>query len=685
LATQDGPLDEQHRPGRRDREASVAGSLSDMGVADLVQTLEMGKKSGELHLKARTGARATCHFRTGRVVDCELGGALQGEEAFYRILRWHEGGFAIEFKPSEREERIQLPTQALLLQGMRRIDEWRRVVEQLPALDRRLEVDVVRLGERLAKVPDGANALLRLFDGRRTLAQVIEAAPGGDLAAADIVARLVGDGILRELGEATPRDGAPLAPEPPRAAFAPEPGEAPHGGGVDWFAGPVGPEAVVAPVASWVLTPMESEERAAPRPPSSEAGRDWLEPPLTSSEPSGAAGPATQGRAGPPRPAPRFSIPVPPPGTLPPPPSVAETLARYRVVPRPLKPPEPEPDPVAAPAAPDSRPAETIPEPVGPAPTRVVAPEPERIAPVLAPSEKRSRPFESASLPLHLEVPPVRSRPPPAPARRSVLPHVALGAIVIVAIAAGAAVTRRPALDAPPPAATAAPPSVPEKAAAVVSPGAPRPAPSDDRRAAPAAAAPAAPTESVETAETRGQAAPGAEPPARPAAQPSAPVAETTAPVAVAARPPVRLPDTASSSSAAPSAARPVPTPSPAIGEADTRKLLAAADRKYEAGRYADAIADYRRAIALRPTPAARVSLARALYDAHRSPDAMRELDRVIEANPSDASAWLLRGDIHQGEGRPDDAREAYRRFLEIEPHGEQARVVRMILGRDPQ
>src|SRR5512133_4200378 len=140
-----------------------------MGVADLVQTLEMGKKSGALRLRARTGARGTCWLRGGRVVDCELDGAPAGDEAFYRILRWREGEFAIEFGPVEREERIELPTQALLLQGMRRLDEWGRALEQLPPLEQRLEVDVARLGERLARMPDDANGLLRLFDGRRTL------------------------------------------------------------------------------------------------------------------------------------------------------------------------------------------------------------------------------------------------------------------------------------------------------------------------------------------------------------------------------------------------------------------------------------------------------------------------------------------------------------------------------------
>ena len=83
--------------------------------------------------------------------------------------------------------------------------------------------------------------------------------------------------------------------------------------------------------------------------------------------------------------------------------------------------------------------------------------------------------------------------------------------------------------------------------------------------------------------------------------------------------------------------------------------------------------------------PASHVALARALYDAHRSAEALQELEGVIAESPRDASAWLLRGDIHQGEGRPAEAREAYQRFLELQPNGEQARIVRTILEREQQ
>ncbi len=209
---------EKERLEKKDLKASFAGSLSDMGVVDLVQTLEMGKKSGALHVTNRKGAEAVCYFRDGRILDCELSGKLTGENAFYRLLNWQEGEFAIEFRPIEREERIPVSTQGLLMEGMRRIDEWGRIVEQLPALDRVFEIDYPLLAERLAEIPDDVNALLRLFDGRRTLEQVIEEADYDDLAAAGVISKLFFEGIIKENLAVAGRRIRPRPARPPSAA-----------------------------------------------------------------------------------------------------------------------------------------------------------------------------------------------------------------------------------------------------------------------------------------------------------------------------------------------------------------------------------------------------------------------------------------------------------------------------------
>ncbi|MFY3746757.1 response regulator, partial [Anaeromyxobacter sp. Red801] len=315
---------EKERLEKKDLKASFAGNLSDMGVVDLVQTLEMGKKSGALHVKSRRGLEAVCYFKDGRILDCELGGKVAGENAFYRLLNWQEGEFAIEFKPIEREERIPVSTQGLLMEGMRRIDEWGRIVEQLPSLDRVFEIDPAALAERLAEIPDDVNALLRLFDGRRPLEQVIEEADYDDLAAAGVISKLFFEGIVKEVAVPPAPEPAP-APPPPAVEAAPEPVEqaprlgrparaapaeaTPEPQGVDWFAGPVGRAApeVAAPDVPAPAAPERSAEPARPAP--------------ARHEPAAAAPPPFVPQGG-------FSMPLPPPGSLPPPPSLAAPARR---------------------------------------------------------------------------------------------------------------------------------------------------------------------------------------------------------------------------------------------------------------------------------------------------------------------------------------------------------------------
>jgi CheY-like chemotaxis protein/tetratricopeptide (TPR) repeat protein len=82
--------------------------------------------------------------------------------------------------------------------GAAPIDDSERLRETLPPFSAVLEVNYRLLGEKLAELPDEVNGILRLFDGRRTLAQVVEDAPVDDLAALDTIARLRAQGLLTE-------------------------------------------------------------------------------------------------------------------------------------------------------------------------------------------------------------------------------------------------------------------------------------------------------------------------------------------------------------------------------------------------------------------------------------------------------------------------------------------------------
>lgn len=101
----------------------VAGSLSEMALPDVIQVLCQGRKSGQLRI--RSGSESgEVHFHDGAVVNA-LFASHRAEEALYEMLRLVEGDFTFDptFKASARV--ITTPVEALLLEGMRRLDEAR--------------------------------------------------------------------------------------------------------------------------------------------------------------------------------------------------------------------------------------------------------------------------------------------------------------------------------------------------------------------------------------------------------------------------------------------------------------------------------------------------------------------------------------------------------------------------------
>ncbi len=202
-----------------------AGSILDMAVVDLLQTFDVSRKSGVLRI-SNAGQEAIIAFRDGAVVDAVLGN-LRGAEAVYRTLVWNEGDFDIEFRAVEEYEGEGFPTQALLMEGMRRLDEWTLLLEQLPSLTTRLSVDAAQIRDRLHEIPDEVNKILRLFDGGRPIAEVIDESPFEDLSTLGTVSKLFFEGILilharREADEtsALPPPRTPLRLDDAPAGFS---------------------------------------------------------------------------------------------------------------------------------------------------------------------------------------------------------------------------------------------------------------------------------------------------------------------------------------------------------------------------------------------------------------------------------------------------------------------------------
>lgn len=102
----------------------LRGNLSQMNVIDLVQSLEMGRKSCLLTLTNEQD-RCEMYFSEGQVTHASYG-SLSGDEAVFKVLRWEGGNFQIDFEGKTTQQSTTLNTQGLLMEGLRLLDESRR-------------------------------------------------------------------------------------------------------------------------------------------------------------------------------------------------------------------------------------------------------------------------------------------------------------------------------------------------------------------------------------------------------------------------------------------------------------------------------------------------------------------------------------------------------------------------------
>ena len=201
---------QQERLGRKDARTKFSGQLADMAIVDLLQTIEISRKSGTIVFETDLG-NATVWFRDGKVIDANMG-RLQAAAAVYRLLGINEGSFVVEFRTINRAGVIEESTQSLLMEGMRRVDEWVRLLEGLPPLDHILTVDHALLAERPEPPTPAQQQLLRRFDARRTIIDIIDDAGGDDLVALEEVSALYFEGLLTDQATHTAEDEEPSEP-----------------------------------------------------------------------------------------------------------------------------------------------------------------------------------------------------------------------------------------------------------------------------------------------------------------------------------------------------------------------------------------------------------------------------------------------------------------------------------------
>ena len=167
ILAQHARINAMEREAEADHE--VEGKLSQIPLTDLLQLFHMNRRTGTIELTRRETGRpeelGTILLREGNLVQATVG-SVEGEKALFRLLAWREGSFAFTPNPVRMAERIVAPTRALLIEGMRQLDEWDRMRESLPSLDARvvLNVDTGTLPSVVHPLTQEVLLLLEIYD-----------------------------------------------------------------------------------------------------------------------------------------------------------------------------------------------------------------------------------------------------------------------------------------------------------------------------------------------------------------------------------------------------------------------------------------------------------------------------------------------------------------------------------------
>ena len=106
------------------RGGTVSGRLSEMNLLDWMTSLDQGRKSCALVLH-NASDECVLYFVEGQVTHATYGN-LTGDPAVFKVLTWTDGEWELDFSRSATEHTTTMPTQGLMMEGLRILDESNR-------------------------------------------------------------------------------------------------------------------------------------------------------------------------------------------------------------------------------------------------------------------------------------------------------------------------------------------------------------------------------------------------------------------------------------------------------------------------------------------------------------------------------------------------------------------------------
>ena len=177
--------------------SSMTGKIEEVPLPDLLQLFQTSKKNGVLRVKDEHEARI--YMRQGKIYYAVIdeNHDVGPSKSFFRIISWEKGDFEL-LPPDEKDFMIELEesTEALLMEGLRQLDEIRRVQKDLPALTSSLSMNMP-LAAPLRDLKAEQLDLVQLVYNYGAMQAVLDKADGTDLETSTALLELIKKGYVK--------------------------------------------------------------------------------------------------------------------------------------------------------------------------------------------------------------------------------------------------------------------------------------------------------------------------------------------------------------------------------------------------------------------------------------------------------------------------------------------------------
>ncbi len=175
-------------------DTELQGALSDYGLFFLVRTMLGLGASGILQVE-RANRRGEIRFRQGEVTSAEVG-SLHGFPALHHLLLWEEAALDLKFRSVVRGGQFRKKAEDLIEDSERFLRDFAHATRDLGSVQAIFQATSPKAGDPTDLIPAEVVPVVKLFDGQRSLGDVIEDSPFRVFDTLRIVSRMAEVGVL---------------------------------------------------------------------------------------------------------------------------------------------------------------------------------------------------------------------------------------------------------------------------------------------------------------------------------------------------------------------------------------------------------------------------------------------------------------------------------------------------------